>query len=105
MPVDISERLSEIISILSFLRVAEEWHQKPSQSAGFFYSDCLVVDHVPVSMEARVGRWPTTQLLGTDRFDSDCAACLNGDPMHTDGLFDSFSTIYWIADRNSQDCG
>lgn len=38
MPVDISERLSEIIPILSFLRVAEEWHKSPAIVLGFLLS-------------------------------------------------------------------
>ncbi|MDH2187439.1 hypothetical protein N5K35_27510 [Pseudomonas sp. GD03651] len=41
MAVDISERLSEIISILAFLRVAEEWHKSPAIELGFFVPDLL----------------------------------------------------------------
>ena len=37
MPVDISERLSEITPILSFLRVAEEWHTKPGLRWAFSF--------------------------------------------------------------------
>lgn len=36
MPVDISERLSEIIPILSFLRVLRSDHRKPGQCVGLF---------------------------------------------------------------------
>lgn len=38
MPVDISERLSEIIPILSFLRVLMSDQQKPGLSSGLFYA-------------------------------------------------------------------
>lgn len=45
MPVDISERLSEIIPILSFLRVAEEWHTKPGHRTGLFCTPTVILDN------------------------------------------------------------
>jgi len=42
LPVDISERLSEIIPILSFLRVLRSDVQKPSHRAGFFFERVIL---------------------------------------------------------------